>query len=250
MAEHVADTSPRVRARTAGCLYSIVIVAGAFSYGFVRSSIIFPGDAAATAHNILTHKFLFRLGFAATIVLLSCNVPLALLFFELFKVVKRSLALLVAFLIMVGTAVEAVTLLFYFAPLMLLDGGPQSSSFQPEQLQSLAYMSLQLQAIGFNVAAVFFGSYDLVIAYLLIRASFLPRILGLLMAIGGSCYLIDSFVTFLFPGVAARLLPLILVPSGAAELALCLWLILMGVNVQRWYEQASIAHEFQSIAAL
>jgi hypothetical protein len=79
----------------------------------------------------------------------------------LFKVVNRSLAALVAFFTLVGTAVEAVNLLNYFEPLILLDGGHHLSALKADQLQSLAYTSLELQAIGFDVAVVFFAFYDL-----------------------------------------------------------------------------------------
>jgi hypothetical protein len=102
-------------------------------------------------------------------------------------------------------------------------------------------MSLGVQAIGFDVAVVFFAFYDLLIAYLIVRSTFLPRILGVLMAIAGLCYLTNSFANFLSPGLAAHLLPYILMPSGVGELSLCLWLLLVGVNVPRWQERAIAA---------
>jgi hypothetical protein len=250
MAERVAQTSPRLKARVAGLLYLINIAAGAFHYGFVRSAMIAPGDAGTTAANILAHELLYRLGFAAAIILLLCNVPLALIFYDLFKVVDRSLAALVAFFTLVGTAIETVNLLNYFAPLILLGGGHYLSALKAEQLQSLAYISLELQAIGFDVAVVFFAIYDLLIAYLLFRSTFLPQILGLLMAIAGLCYLTNSFATFLSPGFAAHLLPYILMPSGVGELSLCLWLLVVGLNVPRWENRASAAEERQMKAAV
>src|SRR5262249_799598 len=140
--ERIAETSPRLKARIAGGLYLINIVSGAFHYGFVRSTMVVPGDAATTAANILKHEFVYRLGFAAAIILLLSNVPLALIFYELFKVVNRSLAALVAFFPLVATAIETANLLNYFAPLILLDGGRYSSALNAEQLQALAYMAL------------------------------------------------------------------------------------------------------------
>ena len=89
---------------------------------------------------------------------------------------------------------------------------------------------------------VLFGSYNLLIGYLIFRSTFLPRILGVLLAISGLCYLINCFANFLSPAFAAHLLPYILVPGGA-ELLLALWLVVIGVNVQRWKEQASKASE-------
>jgi Domain of unknown function (DUF4386) len=101
-------------------------------------------------------------------------------------------------------------------------------------------MFLKLHAQGYNLSMVLFGSYNLLIGYLIFRSTFMPRILGMLLAISGLCYLINCFANFLSPGFAAHLLPYILVPGGA-EILLALWLLVVGVNVQRWKEQASAA---------
>lgn len=233
---HSAEKSARI----AGILYLIVIVAGMFAELFVRGQLIVPGDAAATAHNILAHEFLYRLGFAASMVYLACNVVLALLFYRLFKVVNRNLSLLVAFFILLGTALESVNLFNHFLPLILLKGAAYMSAFSPDQLQTLAYMSLRLFATGFAMCLVFFGFYCILTGYLVYRATFLPRILGILMTIAGVCYLTHSFVGFLAPQFASHLVPYILVPCFIAETSLCLWLIAKGVNVQRWEEKVTL----------
>ena len=86
------------------------------------------------------------------------------------------------------------------------------------------------------------ASNCILIGYLIFRSTFLPRIIGVLLTIAGICYLINSFATFLAPSFAAHLYPYILIPGGA-ELVLAFWLLVMGVNVQRWREQASRAGE-------
>jgi len=249
--EQTAESSPRLKARVAGGLYLIIIIAGAFHYGFVRSATFVSGDAGATAANILKNEVLYRFGFVAAIILLCCNVPLALLFYDLFKVVNRSLSALVAFFTLVATAIETANLFNFFAPLiLLLDGEQNVTTFNAEQLQSLAYVFLELQAVGFNVALVFFAFYDLSMGYLVFTSTFLPRVLGFLMAIGGLCYLTNSFASFISPGFATVLVPYIQVPSGLAELSLCLWLLVFGLNESRWLKQAGVAEEPQMKAAV
>ena len=235
--------SPRHLARIAGGLYLIIIVGGFFAIGFVTAALVVPGDAAATAHNILAHELLYRLGFAAHIIILLCNIPLAVIFYDLFKVVSRRLSLLVVFFTLVGTAIEGANVLNQFAPLILLGSGHYLSVFTPEQLQALAYMPLDSQAISYDIQQVIYACYLLAAGYLVFRSTFLPRTVGVLLAIGGLCYLTNSFATFLAPEFAAGLFPYIQVPSGVAELSLCLWFLVMGVNVQRWKEQASKASE-------
>ena len=186
MMDQTVEASPRLKARIAGGLYLIVIVAGGFHYGFVRSAMVVAGDSAVTSANIVKNEFLYRLGLVAPIILLVCNVPLALIFYDLFKVVNRSAAALVALFILVATAIEAANLLNFFAPLILLRNKHGLSAFSAQQLQSLAYAFLELQAIGFNLAVVFFAFYDFSLGYLLFRCAFIPRTLGVLMATAGS----------------------------------------------------------------
>ena len=100
------EQSPRLYARIAGGLYLIVIVGGLFAQIFVRGRLVVPGDAAATAHNIMAHQLLYRLGFAVETFYLVCNVPLTVIFYGLFKVVNRNVALLEAIFGLVSTAVE------------------------------------------------------------------------------------------------------------------------------------------------
>jgi hypothetical protein len=237
----MAGASPRLLARIAGGLYLINIVFGAFTVGYVPAVIIVPGDAAATAHNLLAHELLYRLGLVAHIIVLLTNIPLAVIFYELFKVVNRRFALLVVFFTLVGTAVEGANVLTQFAPLLLLGGGHYLSVFTPEQVQALAYLPLDSQAISYNMQQVIYAGYLLAAGYLVFRSTFLPRTVGVLLAVGALCYLTYSFADFLAPGFAAHLVPYIQVPSGVAELSLCLWLLVRGMNVSRWEAQASAA---------
>jgi len=232
--------SPRLYARIAGGLYLIVIVGGTFAEIFVRGRLIVHGDAAATAHNILAHELLYRLGFAVELFYCAaCNVPITVIFYNLFKVVNRNVTLLMVFLDLVVTAIESISLLAHYAPLILLGGGHHLSAFTAEQLQAAAYISVQLFEHGFAISLVFFGLDCLVMAYLIFRSKFLPRTLGVLLAIEGLGYLINSFALFLAPALQARIFPYFMA-TGIAEVALCLWLLVMGVNAQRWKEQATV----------
>jgi hypothetical protein len=241
MMERIREASPRLQARVAGFLYLIVIVGGIFAEIFVRGRLVVHGDAAATAHNILAHELLYRLGFAVEVFYCAaCNVPLTLIFYNLFKVVNKNVALLMVFFDLVVTAIESISMLAHFAPLVFLGGGHYLSVFTVEQLQAAAYMSLQLFEHGFAISLVFFGFDLLLLAYLILRSTFFPRLIGVLLAIEGLGYLINSFAAFLAPGLQARIFPYFMA-TGIGEVALCLWLLVMGVNVQRWKEQASVA---------
>src|SRR2546422_7404706 len=126
MTDLIATASPRQLARTAGGLYLANIVLGFFAIGFVPATIFVAGDASATAHNIQANEGLYRLGIVAHVVILATNVPLAVIFYELFQGVNRQLALLDRFFTLVGTPVEGGHLAGPFTPFRVL-GGRQNS---------------------------------------------------------------------------------------------------------------------------
>jgi len=234
MMEWIAEGSPRLKARVAGVLYLICGMAFSFADGSVRGKLVVLDDATATAHNILAHAALFRLGFATELISAVCYITVTLLLYDLFKPVNRSVSLLAAFFSLIGCAIQALSTLFHLAPLVILGGEPYLSVFKVEQWQALALMFLKLRVQVTSIYMVFFGCYCLLIGYLIFRSTFMPRILGVFMAIAGL-----SYQLFLSPPLANYLFPYIVKPAGAlGELSLILWLLVMGVNNQRWKEQA------------
>jgi len=235
--ERGAGVSPRVKARIAGLLYLIIIVGGIFAQIGVRDRLVVSGDAAATAQNIVAHELLYRLGFTVEVFYLLCNVPITMILYDLFKVVNKKIAMVLVFFSLVGTAVEGVALLAHYAPLILLGKGAYLAAFTTAQLQAAAYMSLQMFDYGFMIALSFFGFFCISLSYLIFRSTFFPRVIGGLLAIQGTLYLTNSFAHFVSPPIGNRVFPFLAV-SGIAEVSFCLWLLLVGVNVQRWNEQA------------
>jgi hypothetical protein len=236
MMERIAEMSPRLKARIAGVIYLICGMAYSFADGSVRGKLVVDGDAAATAHNILMHEPLYRLGFAAELISAVCYIAVTLLLYDVFKPVNRSVSLLAAFFSLTGCTIQALSSLFHLAPLVILGGEQYLSVFKVEQLQALAFMFLRLRTQASSVYMVFFGWYCLLIGYLIFRSTFLPRILGVFMAIAGL-----SYQLFLSPPLASYLFPYVVKPAGAlGELSLILWLLVMGVNPQRWNERAGM----------
>jgi len=234
MKERIAEASPRLKARMAGVFYLLTFLTGGVAVPSFR--LVADSDAAATASNILAHEALFRLGFAALLINVAVYITVTLLFYELFKPVNRSLSLLAAFFSLVGCAIQAVSSAFFLAPLIVLGGAQSLSVFKVEQLQAQALMFFKLYAQAYNIGLVFFGFYCLLIGCLILRSTFLPRVLGVLMAFAGL-----GWLTFLWPPLANHLSPYNLAAGVLGEGSLTLWLLAMGVSVQRWKEQASAA---------
>ncbi len=239
MMERVAEASPRFKARVAGVFEALEGLTSAFGQVVVLGRLVVFSDAAATAANILGHERLFWLGFASSLIGVAFHIAWTLLFYDLFKPVNRSLSLLAAFVGLVVCAIQALTGLFYLAPLLILQGGNSVSAFTAQQLQALALIFLKLNAYAFDIDLVFFGLWCVLTGYLIFRSTFLPRILAVLLAIDGL-----GWMTYLYPPLAYHLFPFIAAASALAELPLQLWLLVVGVNDQRWKEQASVRITF------
>jgi len=241
MTERIAEASPRFQARMAGVIALITTTAGFAA--LVSGNLVVPDSAAATAHNILAHETLYRFACAGDVIA-QLYIAYTLLLYNVFRPVSRSLSLLAAWFSLVGCAIGAVNSLLLLAPLVVLGGAHSLTAFRADQVQDLALVFLNVHAQGTSIALVLFGTYDLLIGSLIVRSTFLPRILGVLLAVAGVGYLINSFATFLSPAFAAHLVPYILIP-GVADLLLPLWFVVFGVNAERWREQASAAGERQ-----
>jgi Domain of unknown function (DUF4386) len=223
MKEPIAEASQRPSARVTGVVYLFYFLTAIVGEFFLKG-IVVDGDAAATANNLLAHQSLFRLGLATGLISTALYIAVTALFYGLFKPVNRSISLLAAFFSLVGCTILAFASLFQLAPLVVLGGSQYLKVFKAEQLQALALMFLDLNTLAANICVVFFGVYCLLIGYLIFKSAFLPRILGVLMALAGL-----GWLTFLSPPFANHLSPYNLVFGFLAELALMLWLLVMGV---------------------
>jgi hypothetical protein len=238
MTSRTVETSPQFYSRIAGLLYLVIIVGGLFDEVFVREQLMVERDPAATASNILTHELLYRSGFAAGIIILLCALVLLFIFYRLFKRVNKDLALLMVYFNLLSIAIESVSLLAHFAPLIFLKDVSYLSALNQDQLHALAYIPLRLQSTGYDLSLTFFGFFCILNGFLIFKSTFLPRTIGVLMAIAGVCYPINSFVNFLAPQYS--LFPYIVVPSFVGELSLCLWLLMKGINVTRWEGEVNV----------
>ncbi len=146
--------------------------------------------------------FIFRDTFGVTVNVVShaCFVVVAFLFYDLFKPVNRSVSLIAMAFGLAGCVTGIVRL--------LNPGALPISSM------------------------VFFGVHCLLIGYLSLRSAFMPRIIGVLMVIAGLMWL-----TNVAPQLAKSISPLPSAMGLLAEGTLALWLLVIGVDEQRWKEQ-------------
>ncbi|PYQ49306.1 MAG: hypothetical protein DMF78_18630 [Acidobacteria bacterium] len=204
--ERFAEASPRSRARMAGFFWLMTMLTGAFAM-FAGGRPVVPGDAAATAANILAQE--------------------------------------AAFFSVLGCAIGAISFVLDLAPLVVLGGAQYLSVFAMEQLRALAYMFLRLRVQASMVGFFFFGLHCLLVGCLILRSTFLPRIVGALMTFAGLGWLTFSLANLLSPPLGRSLSGYLVLPGALGEGSLTLWLLAMGVNAERWREQARAAGQLR-----
>jgi hypothetical protein len=233
----------RLLARVGGVLYLIIIAVGGLGEAVVRGNIVVPGDAAATAANLRSMEWLWRLGVAGELTLLTCAIALALVLYVLLRPVNRDLALMAVFFNLVCIAIEGVAAVSLWTALFPATDASYARAFSSEQLAVMAALSVRSHTAGFGIALVFFGVECVILGHLISRSGYLPRWSGVLMQIAGVCYVVNSFALLLSPPLSSRLFPAVLVPSFIAELSFALWLLVRGVRVDKWDEYVQADRE-------
>ncbi len=241
MANRTIETSPQVYARIAGILYLVIIIAGTIGQIFIRGKLIVPGDAASTAGNLMASQSLWRVGIAGDMLMHILDVPVMLALYLLLKPVNKNLARSAILFNLIQTAVLVINKFTLLMPLFLLGNAEYLKTFGPEQLQALAYIPLRLHDYGFGIGLIFFGCVCLINGYLIFKSVFLPKVIGVLMALAGMSYLVNSATLILAPAYAEMVMP-VLALALLGELSLSLWLLIKGVNTQKWMEKANPVH--------
>jgi len=232
MIERIGEAPPRTLARIAGILYLLDILTSLLGDSLAGRTRVVPGNAAATAASIIAHQPLLRLGVAANLFATACYAAVTVLFYALFKVVNKSLAWLVMVTSLAALAIWTSGTLCELAATLILPGGDASGPRAEHQ----GLMLLEWNAHASDLGLAVFGAYCLLIGYLIVKSTFLPRVLGILMTLGGI-----GLLTYLSPSLARDLYPYNAAPALVAETSLMLWLLVKGVNVQQRKRWASAA---------
>ena len=219
--------SPRARARLSGVFQALEGLPAVLGQTIVLGMLVVNGNASATAHNILANEPLYRIGFAIPLVAVGFHMTWALLLYQLFRVVNPTINQLALLVIVVGCALQAAAAVVYLTPLLYLQAGFT-------QLDTVLLL-INVSHLTFDAYLIFFGLWCVLLGYLIVRSTFMPRVIGVLLmadGLGWMTYLVPPFATSIFPAIA--------VVAGIAEFSLLLWMLIFGVNSERWYEQARL----------
>ena len=225
-------TSTRKNARVAGFLYLLIAIIAPLRLLYIPNTLFVHGDATATANNIAAHESLFRIGIVGDLLVGTIVLFLVLALYRLFKAVDQNLAVLVVILGgLMPAAIYFLNTLNDAAALMLVRGGDFLSVFDRTQLDALAMLFLRLHDHGVVANEAFWGLWLFPFGILVFRSGFLPRFLGVWLIINGVAYLMLSLTGVLLPRYEV-MLSRIALPALLGEIAIILWLVIMGAREQ------------------
>lgn len=223
--------SKKKSARTAGWLYLLVALSGVFNLIYVPSTLIVSGDATATVANILSSELLFRTGILSGLVSSVIFVFLVLSLYRLLKDISHKQAILMVTLVVISVATAFANTFNQIAVLIVLSGADFLSVFEKPQLDAVAYAFLRLHSDGLQIVQIFWGLWLFPFGFLVYRSRFIPKLLGILLIIAGSGYLLSSFTFLILPQYTDAFSPIIaLLEMG--ELPIIFWLLIVGAKAQ------------------
>jgi len=220
---------PKRLARIAGLIYLLWIVCGLFATS-VRASVFVPGDAAATAANIRDSATLIRYSFFADLVTAVPSLVLVMILYMLFRQISQpaAAAMVVFFAVQ---AIETLNLLNQYTALIVATGDAYQRAFGEAGADGLALLFSEMHHIGYRMGGAYFGAWLVPLGYLVIKSSYLPKVLGVLLIIGSLGYFALEAVTFLAPGAPDAVTAVLVAMGGIPEILLMLWLVIMGARV-------------------
>jgi hypothetical protein len=226
--------------RFAGLLYILTSIAGFFAMGYVPNKLIVHANPVATVNNIAAHEMLFRFGIAAQLIGQAAFIFVALALYKLLEGVNRRHASLMVILIVVSIPIALVNELNSLAALALVRGDDFLSIVDKPQRDAFAMLFINIHGRGLVVAELFWGLWLFPLALLVYRSRFLPRFLGVWLALAGAAWVTLSLVSILLPQYQNKVYTYTQ-PAVLGEIAFMLWLFIRGAKPPALAPAASAA---------
>ena len=227
--------SPQKTARTAAFVFVLIFILGMSTELFIRPGLIVPGDTATTIKNVAASQSLFRLSLVSDLIRQALLILLPLILYKLLKPVNKTIASLMVIFALVCAPISLLNELNHFAVLLLSSGTGYLAAIKGDQLNALVTFFLGLRQYGTFIAQ-FFSVWVLLLGYLVYKSGFLPKILGILLMLAGLCYTLLAIQFLLFPSFDTSIFGVF---TFIAEALFYLWLLIKGVNVEKWEKLAT-----------
>jgi len=218
-------------ARIAGILWLVCIACGMFAEAYVRAKLILPHDPAGTIRNIFVNEQLYRLGFTLEFAGTAAYLALTAILYRLLAPVDATVSLIAALFSVAGCTIWMANAAGDMSPFVFRD---VLTTAQGEPSRSIVFALLRLRPETLLSGMLCFGVQCLLVGHLIVRSTFLPKLLGGVLALGGAGYIISASAHFLWPALAAALHGSGFLLGEVGEAFLGLWLTFMGLDTAKW----------------
>jgi hypothetical protein len=200
------------------------------------------GDTAAAVSNILANEFLFRLSIVSTIICAILTIATALYIYKVLKFVNENHAKWIVLFALIAAPISMLNELNSVAVLLLLKSPEFSTLFTQSQLHSFISIILDLHKYGYQIVGIFFGFWLLPMGVLVYKSTYIPKFIGVLLIVTCLGYLIDFVTFFLYPKFGI----IISEYTWAGEVLMVLWLLIKGVNIEKfekWIQESNEGYQ-------
>jgi hypothetical protein len=226
--------SPKRLARIAGVLYLLVLIFGGFAEGFVEPKMYVAGNAAATVNNLLANVNLVRIGIAADLLNQVFFLSLAMTLYLLLKSVNKNIASTMVILVAISNGISCLNLVFEFEGLQVATEAVNLTALGAKGSDAMVLLLLDTQHYGLLISQIFFGLWLVPLGYLAYNsAGWFPRWLGILLVVGGACYLVGTLMLFLVPNFGQAIFTFVVIPPTIAEILMIIYLLVIGVKIAK-----------------
>ena len=195
-----------------------------FAEFYVFEKLIVYDDAAKTAQNLLENPKLFLSGIYAMLFTFIMDVVLAWTMYIFVKPVNESLALLGAWLRVVYAGLAIVALFNFIYAYQLVNLPHFRETFKNEHVLLL----VNARQFAMNIAFIVFGVYMILGGILMYKASYIPKVMGIMIMLAGATYIIISLKPYFFKEYDLSWMMVFYV----GELAFGIWLLVRGSRIK------------------
>lgn len=239
MNDNEPGIAPRSLARIGGVLYLINIVLGAYEELGIREKVL-SRDLATTAANLHAMEPLWRLGIGSELFVLVTGIPLLVILYVLLRPVNKPLVVLATLFCAIGATIQASAVMYLLEALFPLGSDAYLKAFTPDQLNAMVSLALKEHTYAFAVALIFFAGYQITLGLVIFKSGYMPKVVGVLLQLGGAGYLVNNFAVILYPPITSWLFPVSAVPALLGELSLCLYMLFKGVDLAKYEERLAV----------
>ena len=218
------DISISKAATIAGIGLLIMTLTVPFAEFKILPDLVDSNSASKTAANIADNTFLFNVAIFLILITIVCDIVVAWALYIFLAPVSKRLSLVTAWFRLLYTGVYLVAVTNLIKVYALTKGSSYFLSNSSEQVSEFILFYIKSYKYEWFFGLVLFGLYLMLLGFLVLKARYIPKVMGWLLIIAGLGYVIGHSKVFLFPELNTSFSMI----TALGELVFMLWLLIKG----------------------